>query len=438
MARSEHHSHSEARRIVTADAERAGTADEPGEVEERAVTVVEVQQPTTALALWGTNEPREMTARMAAIADALSDAIKERHLSVHIGQNDYVKIEGWSMTGAMLGVFPHVKEIAVIEEGELDEEIVWKTRRDGGTYEKRLPAVDGVITYQATVDLMTADGGIVGGATAICSKREEQWRDREDNQIASMAQTRAAAKAFRMTLGFIMPMAGYSATPAEEMEGVDNPRDARPPTNAPQAERRPPTQEVRPGTGEPVPIVREMINGPGMLFKWAAQEFAATMDEVLKHFDIDVVGKLPPLVREKFNNDYRLAADDLSRDLMEPGKASDATTETVDQAEAPDAPVHTPPVDGRAGLGAPGATVLGSFASLEEFLARCEAELNKSPADIKKFIGLSARHGDGRILEYVAQNGLRLDDISDALIRDDNSTLPHVSVEDAEQAASDG
>ena len=35
--------------------------------------------------------------------------------------------------------------------------------------------------------------------------------------MMSMAQTRALGKAYRMALGWIMKMAGYEATPAEEM-----------------------------------------------------------------------------------------------------------------------------------------------------------------------------------------------------------------------------
>ena len=43
-----------------------------------------------------------------------------------------------------------------------------------------------------------------------------------------MAQTRATSKALRLTLGFVMELAGFDATPADEIPRGDGPeaRDA--------------------------------------------------------------------------------------------------------------------------------------------------------------------------------------------------------------------
>ena len=160
---------------------------------------------TTAVALWGTDDPRGMTARMSAVAGALADAVKNGHMSVRIGSNEYVKVEGWSMCGAMLGVFPRPLSVDEIRNPDGD-----------------------LVGFRATVELVTRDGGVCGGAVALCTKDEPRWAQAEWNHIASMAQTRATAKAYRQTLGFIMPMAGYAATPAEEMDGVQV--EARRPT----------------------------------------------------------------------------------------------------------------------------------------------------------------------------------------------------------------
>ncbi len=392
---------------MTADAERAGTADDQGEAEERAVTVVEAH-PSTQIAIFGSDEPTAIAERVMAVAGPLAAFIKQKDMTTNIQGREYVLAEGWSFAGALLGVAPRTVRVVAIEDG-----------------------------FEAEVELLV-NGQVISGAIAECTRQERSWSNRDSYALKSMAQTRAMGKAFRMAFGFVMKAAGFEVTPAEEMPVPDRPRNApQAETNAPQAERRQSTQEVRPGTGERVPIVREMINGGGMLLKWAAQEFGASQEEVLKHFGIEVLGGLPPLVRERFEGDYRLAADDLKRDVMEPKGAGDAATEPVDQAEAPDAPVHTAAVDQRPDEPPPNAAVLGTFASLPEFLSRCEDELNKSPADIKRLIGLSARVGDRRILEYVAQNGITLDAIVDALILGDSSDLPHVSVDDAEQAAGD-
>ena len=43
------------------------------------------------------------------------------------------------------------------------------------------------------------------------------WAKADDYAIRSMAQTRATSKALRMPLGFVMELAGFDATPADEI-----------------------------------------------------------------------------------------------------------------------------------------------------------------------------------------------------------------------------
>ena len=57
----------------------------------------------------------------------------------------------------------------------------------------------------------------VGAAESMCSRSESKWKTSDDYAVRSMAQTRAVSKALRLPLGFIMELAGYSATPAEEI-----------------------------------------------------------------------------------------------------------------------------------------------------------------------------------------------------------------------------
>ena len=46
---------------------------------------------------------------------------------------------------------------------------------------------------------------------------ESRWAKAEDYAVRSMAATRATSKALRQPLGFVMTMAGFDTTPAEEM-----------------------------------------------------------------------------------------------------------------------------------------------------------------------------------------------------------------------------
>lgn len=134
-----------------------------------------------------------------AIATALAPVIKERHLYATISGKRHVLYEGWTTLGALLGVFPVT---------------VWTRRTDDG--------------WEARVEARTLAGAIVGAAESECTRAEAQWSKREDYALRSMAQTRAGSKALRMPLGFVMQLAGFEATPAEEM-----PKDEAEPVWAP-------------------------------------------------------------------------------------------------------------------------------------------------------------------------------------------------------------
>jgi hypothetical protein len=154
----------------------------------------EVRPITTAVTVFGTNDPTEIVARTSVIARAIGQAIREGHMSLTIQRREYVRVEGWSYLGTMLGVYPRVREVRALSETEATQ-----------------------AGYIATVELVTKNGEVVGGATAVCSRGERHWKDRDDYALLSMAQTRATGKAFRLTFGFVMAAAGYESTPVEEM-----------------------------------------------------------------------------------------------------------------------------------------------------------------------------------------------------------------------------
>jgi hypothetical protein len=71
--------------------------------------------------------------------------------------------------------------------------------------------------WEARVEARTRAGEIVGAAEAECLRSEKTWANRDDYALRSMAQTRATSKALRQPLGFVMQLAGFNPTPAEEM-----------------------------------------------------------------------------------------------------------------------------------------------------------------------------------------------------------------------------
>jgi hypothetical protein len=146
-------------------------------------------------------DPRAHVAAYTAVADELANIVRVKKLATSISGRDHVRVEGWTLLGSMLGVFPVT---------------VWtrEMRDDDGTQRG----------WEARVEARTRDGSIVGAAEAECMRSEKTWRGREDYALRSMAQTRATSKALRQPLGFVMTLAGFDPTPAEEM-----PRPARAP-----------------------------------------------------------------------------------------------------------------------------------------------------------------------------------------------------------------
>ena len=76
------------------------------------------------------------------------------------------------------------------------------------------------------------DGACIGRASAECGSPDELdrhgkpvWSSRPRYARRSMAQTRATGKACRLAFSWIMALAGYEPTPAEEMPDTRQPSD---------------------------------------------------------------------------------------------------------------------------------------------------------------------------------------------------------------------
>lgn len=138
--------------------------------------------------------PDDVVYRATAIAKTLANVINDRRLYTMIKGKKYVQVDGWSTLGAMLGILP--REVSVVEH-------------DNGDFE-------------AIVELVRAtDGAVVGRASSIVSSDEKTWANRDRYARRSMSVTRATGKAYRLGFSWIMALAGYEATPAEEMPYTD-------------------------------------------------------------------------------------------------------------------------------------------------------------------------------------------------------------------------
>lgn len=146
-------------------------------------------------------------------ATSLKSMIVNNKLFTNIKGKNYVNVEGWQIAGAFLGVFPVVEKV------------------------EELQPKPGEYKYRAEVSLRNKEDKTVGYGVAICSNREPGKTRFDEYAVASMAQTRAVGKAFRMNIGWLLKVAGYETTPAEEMDAVQEAQVAKP-------EARPSVREI--------------------------------------------------------------------------------------------------------------------------------------------------------------------------------------------------
>lgn len=170
--------------------------------------IVPVAQAAVSLGTLQAASPVALVQGARALADALADVIERQRLAVGIQGRKYVKVEGWTTLGVMLGVVP--REVGTVEQ-------------------------DGI--YTATVELVRMnDGACISRASAECGSDDELdrygkpvWSGRPRYARRSMAQTRATGKACRLAFSWIMALAGYEPTPAEEMPDTRQQADDDPP-----------------------------------------------------------------------------------------------------------------------------------------------------------------------------------------------------------------
>jgi len=121
--------------------------------------------------------------------------IEKEKLFIVIQKNKYPMVEAWQYAGALVGLFPRIVKLE--DKSTRPEEF----------------------RYMAEVEIVDqSNDKIVTRAFAYCSNGESKKKYFDEYAIASMAQTRAVGKAFRVLLGWLFKAAGYQGTPSEEMD----------------------------------------------------------------------------------------------------------------------------------------------------------------------------------------------------------------------------
>lgn len=130
----------------------------------------------------------------AEAATKLKELVDKHGWVAKFAGSEHLEYEAWQT----LGKFYHMTVKTTVEYIEFGE--VWG--------------------FKGVATVLDENGLEIGGAEAYCTNDEKNWANKPRYQLASMAQTRAGSKSLRQILGFVVVLAGYKPTPAEEMDGV--------------------------------------------------------------------------------------------------------------------------------------------------------------------------------------------------------------------------
>jgi len=158
--------------------------------------VIREEEQSTALS---THEQQgDKLVNAAWMARELKKIIEDNGLAIDCGgKKKHLELEAWTTAARIQNEAPHAKFVRCFDDGNGNQVI------------------------EAHAWVTDQDGKIVAEADSFCSTEEGKWKNKPFFQRASMAQTRAMGKALRLRHSWIVVMAGYAPTPAEEMEGVE-------------------------------------------------------------------------------------------------------------------------------------------------------------------------------------------------------------------------
>ena len=188
--------------------------------------------------------PDEILNQAVLVATPFADLVRKQRMFKRIGENDHIQIEAWQSIGALTGVLADEGEVTELlwptleplgEEPPLpgreprnrdtDEWRVWKradkVRSAWELHEDMLRARAMGRSFGFKAAFRSAKHGVaVGWGEGRCTRGEASKVGQDDYALSSMAQTRAQSRALGAPLKFIVKLAGYEPTPAEEMDGA--------------------------------------------------------------------------------------------------------------------------------------------------------------------------------------------------------------------------
>lgn len=159
-------------------------------------------------------------------AAALARVINGKAKPVRFNGETYLEYEDWTTLSRFYGISARVISSQPVTFGDVSG---WEARAEA---------------------VHNASGNIISVADSMCLNDEPNWKSKPQFMLRSMAQTRACAKALRNVLAWVVVLAGYKPTPAEEMDGVRGFHDEQPPA---------PRKTAKPAAGDSLPAPADLI-----------------------------------------------------------------------------------------------------------------------------------------------------------------------------------
>lgn len=237
---------------------------------------------TTEMKLWRPPEQVLVEAQQAAVA--LQKRIAAKTKPVIFNQEQYLEFEDWEMLGHFYGYVPKVESVEFVEFGDVRgfKASALLVNEHSGVIVSRAESMClndednwGMRSKYEWQDVVGPDGKkqwkdfLNGGKGGYA--REKVVVDQVPTplfQLMSMAQTRACAKVYRNKLAWVVVLAGYKATPAEELTESTMPQEhSAEPIAAPlEIKRKEPvsvtTPQVLPPKAGPVVTPRPVVQSP--------------------------------------------------------------------------------------------------------------------------------------------------------------------------------
>jgi hypothetical protein len=166
-------------------------------------TEIALREEPTALSLSEGPDPASAVAYAARVSTQVASVLEEGNGFVTIQRKKHVTIEGWQSLAAMTG---H------------SVEMLWSRPVEGME-----PNGQGVRAWEARAVVTDQNGRVVAAGESMADPNERAPWTKSNFAVRSMAQTRAMSRALSSRMRYIVQLAGFSGTPAEEMGGEDKP-----------------------------------------------------------------------------------------------------------------------------------------------------------------------------------------------------------------------